>query len=234
MTRTFSSRTTNYSEQPDPAHSCAPQPTLTLPHLTPTSEIHIIPISNKPATQRTATAAGYVSFSNLHPHNLVRSNALRKGDVLAVARVAGVMAAKKTADWVPLCHSGIGIEGVRVVVELVAGAESAGSEGGVNVGSGGDIGVGSTNDRSVAAGKGVGKRKIGRCGGVNIEATVECYGKTGVEMEALAGVVGAALTVVDMCKGVDRGCRIEGVRVVKKEGGRSGIWIEDGWVDAVE
>lgn len=84
-------------------------------------------------------------------------------------------------------------------------------------------------------------RRIGGYGGVRILVSVETTAKTGVEMEALAGVVGAALTVVDMCKGVDRGCVIEGVRVVGKKGGRSGGWgvwgekgEEEGMVDKVD
>ena len=164
---------------------------------------------------------------------------MRKGDVLAVARVAGVMAAKRTADWIPLCHSGIGIEGVKVVVELVKGEQ---------IGSIGPTAGLSQNEKDVRESqqttgdkdktfehgeleqKTKDKEKlINSFAGVRIEATVQCHGKTGVEMEALTAVVGAALTVVDMCKGVDRGCRIEGVRVVRKEGGRSGIWKEDGW-----
>ena len=73
-----------------------------------------------------------------------------------------------------------------------------------------------------------GKRKMG-FGGVNIEAKVQCTGPTGVEMEALTAVMGAALSVVDMCKAVDRAQRVSGVRVVMKEGGRSGGWREGGW-----
>ena len=210
-----------------------------LPHLTTDSEIHIIPISAKSPTYRTATAAGRIAFSNATPYDLIRSNSLRKGDVLAVARVAGVMAAKKTADWIPLCHSGIGIEGVKVVVELVKGERiaSIGLTAGLSRNkkdmresqrTTGD------RDKSFEHGELEHKTKdkeelINSCGGVRIEATVQCFGKTGVEMEAVTAVVGAALTVVDMCKGVDRGCRIEGVRVVRKEGGRSGLWKEDGW-----
>ena len=164
---------------------------------------------------------------------------MRKGDVLAVARVAGVMAAKKTADWIPLCHSGIGIEGVKVLVELVQSGKigSIGPTAGLSRNEKDMREIQRTTgerDKSLEHGGLAHKMKdeeepIHSFGGVRIEATVQCYGKTGVEMEALTAVVGAALTVVDMCKGVDRGCRIEGVRVVRKEGGRSGVWKEDGW-----
>lgn len=145
---------------------------------------------------------------------------LRKGDVLAVARVAGVMAAKRTAEIVPLAHSGLGIEGVWVGVEAMGGEGEEAKKGHRRSGQGG------TNE-----GEDGGKQGIGNFGGVRITTTVECTGKTGVEMEALTGVMGAALTVVDMCKAVDKGLRIEGVRVVRKEGGRSGAWREEGWED---
>ena len=70
----------------------------------------------------------------------------------------------------------------------------------------------------------------GKHGGITVEAKVQCEGQTGVEMEALSSVMGAALTVVDMCKAVDKGMRIDGVRVVLKEGGRSGVWKDEGWI----
>ena len=72
-------------------------------------------------------------------------------------------------------------------------------------------------------------RPLGQYGGVRIAVEVTCFGKTGVEMEALAGAMGAALTTVDMCKSVDRGMVVGGMRVVRKEGGRSGLWAEPGW-----
>ena len=132
------------------------------------------------------------------------------------------MAAKRAADIVPLAHSGLGVEGVKVGVWVVGpeGGEGGGGEGGGEGGEAlGELGLGFGE-----AGKGIGEH-----GGVRIVVQVECTGKTGVEMEALAGVMGAALSVVDMCKGVDRGVRIEGVRCVGKEGGRSGVWREEGW-----
>lgn len=178
----------------------------TLPHLTPASTVHMVPVTHKATTHRTAIARGSVHFSNATPYDLIQTNLLKKGDVLGVARVAGIMAAKKTGDIVPLCHP-IALTAVEVKVELVTPAAAADLEGAVQKEGGKAMGFGD----------------------VEIEAKVECDGKTGVEMEALAAVMGACLTVFDMCKAVDRGMRIEGVRVVLKEGGRSGTWVEEGF-----
>ncbi len=155
--------------------------------------------------------------------------------MLAVARVAGIMALKNTGALVPLAHGGVGVEGARVWVEGVGG------EGG----GGGDTAPPATTTTPATTPEQENKETtnappntnpdaisraqnltlpIGSHGGVRISALVETTGKTGVEMEALAGVVGAALTVVDMVKGVDRGCVVEGVRVVGKKGGRRGAW----------
>ncbi|PVH95853.1 molybdopterin biosynthesis protein MoaC, partial [Periconia macrospinosa] len=161
-----------------------------LPHLTPEGSAHMVSVSTKPHTLRTAIATGTVHFSNPTPLQLIRSNSVKKGDVLSVSRIAGIMAAKKCPDLIPLCHP---IMLTHVGVELLpfdaAGSSSSGAH-----------------------------------GGITVEAKVQCEGQTGVEMEALSSVVGAALTIVDMCKAVDKGMRIEGVRVVLKEGGRSGTW----------
>lgn len=141
-------------------------------------------------------------FSNPTAYPLVATNSLKKGDVLGVARIAGIMAAKRTPDIIPLCHP---IQLTHAEVELVpvapvapAADSVAGSEG--------------------AKGQGYGY--------IDIRATVSCYGKTGVEMEAMTAASAAALTVYDMCKAVDKGMRVEGLRVVMKEGGKSGKWVE--------
>ncbi|KAF2238332.1 MoaC-domain-containing protein [Viridothelium virens] len=127
-----------------------------LTHLTPSGTAQMVSIASKPASHRVATAVGRVTFSSPDPARLIRTNQMKKGDVLAVARVAGIMAAKRTSEVVPLCHPvGISRVGVELVVEK---------------------------------------------GHVRIQATVECVGSTGVEMEALMAVNGAALTVYDMCK----------------------------------
>jgi molybdenum cofactor biosynthesis protein MoaC len=176
--------------------STSPSASLSaLPHLTPTGSAHMVSVSRKPSTLRTAIAIGRVRFSNATPLSLIKSNALKKGDVLSVARIAGITAAKKTPDLVPLCHP-IMLEHVGVSVTVMNPQEGNG---------------------------------VFDFGGIHIQAKVQCTGPTGVEMEALSAVMGAALTVVDMCKAVDRGMGIEGVRVVLKEGGRSGTWREEGW-----
>ncbi|KAF2271597.1 molybdenum cofactor biosynthesis protein C, partial [Westerdykella ornata] len=163
-------------------------------HLTESGSAHMVSVSSKPNTVRTATAAGTVYFSNPTPLSLIRSNSLKKGDVLSVARIAGIMAAKQCPTLIPLCHP-ILLSHVGVILRLTdAQPESATCE--------------------------------GKHGAVDIQAKVQCLGPTGVEMEALTAVMGAALTVVDMCKAVDKGMRVHNVRVVSKEGGRSGVWKE--------
>lgn len=182
-----------------PTSTTATPKQTTLPHLTSTGAAHMVSVSAKPATSRTAVAAGIVYFSNPAPLSLIRSNSLKKGDVLSVARIAGIMAAKQCPTLIPLCHP-IALSHAGVVLRLVNSSKEGENE---------------------AEKKGY--------GGVEIKATVQCIGPTGVEMEALTAVMGAALTVVDMCKAVDKGMRVQDVRVVKKEGGRSGTWLEEGW-----
>ena len=150
------------------------------------------------------------------------------------------MAAKKTSDLIPLCHP-IAITHVGVELDVfglsperhVKGEDVGGKEVGKRQsvpwqGTGqGDaypfhVRVSSPDSRSDA----VEEEKVAEFGGVDITATVSCDGKTGVEMEALTAASTAALTVYDMCKAVDKGMRIEGLRVVRKEGGKSGVWVE--------
>ncbi len=134
---------------------------------------------------------------------------MKKGDVLAVARVAAVMAVKNTANIIPLCHSGMAVEGVEVDINVVDAAPSPPPS---------SSSFPEDNQQPDLT-KGSGPH-----GGIHIAIRVETTAKTGIEMEALAGVVGAGLSVVDMCKAVDRGCVLGGVRVVGKMGGRSGAW----------
>ena len=201
----------------------SPKPSDSLPHLTPTAEIHVISVSQKPITHRVALAIGHVEFSGPRTLELLQQNLLKKGDVLAVARIAGIRAIKHTGDVIPLAHNGICVEGAVVKVEPASGssdtslhisnADSSHSERE-------DIGpVNRGLDEAMQL-----TLPIGHNGGVRIAAQVETTAKTGVEMEALAGVMGAALTVVDMVKSVDRCVSIEGVKVVGKKGGRSGGW----------
>ncbi|KAL9130575.1 MAG: hypothetical protein Q9217_001288 [Psora testacea] len=200
----------------------------TLPHLTTTSEIHLVSVCQKPVTHRVALAIGHVAFSNHQPLRRIRENMLKKGDVLAVARLAGIQAIKKTGEIVVLAHGGIGVEGGMVKAEVV---NCVGKDTHVRAGrpAAGEV------ERDVEQRKAERAMQlelpIGQHGGVRIAVQVETTAKTGVEMEALTGVMGAALTVVDMVKGVDKGVVIEEVKVVGKKGGRSGgwgIWKEDG------
>ena len=148
-----------------------------LTHLDETGAARMVDVSAKAETVREATAKGRVV---MQPASLalIREGKAAKGDVLAVARLAGIMAAKRTAELIPLCHP---LPLSAVAVELSLGEDA-----------------------------------------VEISATVRTTGRTGVEMEALTAVSVAALTIYDMVKAVDRGMRIEAVRVVHKSGGKSG------------
>jgi cyclic pyranopterin monophosphate synthase len=143
----------------------------------------MVDVSGKQLTDRTATARAQVVM-NPATLAMIEAGTAKKGDVLGVARLAGIMAAKRTADLIPLCHP---LPITAVVVDL-------------------------TPDR--------------QSGAVEIAATVRTTGRTGVEMEALTAASVAALTVYDMCKSVDRGMRIEGLRVVHKAGGKSGEFTQ--------
>ena len=143
----------------------------------------MVDVGGKPETARTATACARVVMQPETLRMIVQGHA-KKGDVLGVARLAGIMGAKRTADLIPLCHP---LPITAVAVELVPEGENA----------------------------------------VAITATVRTTGRTGVEMEALTAASIAALTVYDMCKAVDRGMRVEALRVVAKSGGKSGDFVQD-------
>ena len=155
----------------------------TLTHFDAAGRAVMVDVGAKPETAREATAAARVV---MRPETLrmIVEGAARKGDVLGVARLAGIMAAKRTADLIPLCHI---LPLTAVTLDLAPEGEDA----------------------------------------VAITATVRTTGRTGVEMEALTAASIAALTVYDMCKAVDRGMRIEGVRVLAKSGGKSGDFRQD-------
>lgn len=150
-----------------------------LSHIDESGRARMVDVTAKRETAREAVATGTV---RMQPSTLalIQSGGLPKGDVIAVAQVAGVMAAKHTCDLIPMCHP-----------LLLT-----------------DVDVQIRPDEQESA--------------LQIRATVRSTGKTGVEMEALTAVVVAALTVYDMCKAVERGMRIEGVRLLKKSGGKSG------------
>ncbi len=139
----------------------------------------MVDVGAKAVTERRAVAEGRVLMQP-ETLELIRNAALKKGDVLVTAELAGVMAAKRTHELIPLCHP-LALTHIGVELELL-------------------------NDPPA----------------VGIRATVRCSGQTGVEMEALTAVSVAALTVYDMAKAVDRGMRIEAIRLREKDGGRSG------------
>ena len=142
----------------------------------------MVDVSAKPITARRATARARVVMAAA-TLALIEAGGAKKGDVLGVARLAGIMAAKRTADLIPLCHP---LPLDSVTVDLIAAPPDA----------------------------------------VEITATARTTGRTGVEMEALTAASVAALTVYDMCKSVDRGMRIEALRLVAKSGGKSGDFAQ--------
>ena len=152
-----------------------------LPHLKPGGEAHIVDVGGKPGTHRVAEAEGWIHMGPQAFGALVAGD-LSKGDALAAARIAGLMATKRTGDLVPLCHP-IALSHAEVSLT----PEDAHHR-------------------------------------VHCLARAETVGPTGVEMEAMTAVHVALLTVYDMCKGLDRGMEISGIRLRRKSGGRSGSW----------
>jgi cyclic pyranopterin phosphate synthase len=150
-----------------------------LSHFDDRGQAHMVDVSAKPVTDRVAVAVGAVRMTT-ETLALISEGRAKKGDVLSVARLAGIMAAKKTSDLIPLCHP---LPITRVALELMA-------------------------DPALP--------------GVRIEATVKTSGQTGVEMEALTAVSVAALTIYDMVKAVEKSMVIDGVRLILKDGGKSG------------
>lgn len=150
-----------------------------LTHFDDQGQAHMVDVSAKPVTDRVAVARGQV-IMGAETLALITEGRAKKGDVLGVARLAGIMAAKKTADLIPLCHP---LPITKVALSL-------------------------TPDASLP--------------GIVIEATVKTGGQTGVEMEALTAVSVACLTIYDMVKAVEKSMRIEGIRLILKDGGKSG------------
>lgn len=154
-------------------------------HIDDEGNARMVDVGDKEPTDRMAVAEGWIRLGDEALEAIVAGTA-KKGDVLAVAQLAGIQATKRTADLIPLCHP-IPLSGVTVALE-VDDAE-----------------------------------RVVRC-----RATVRCHGRTGVEMEALAAVGVALLTVYDMLKAVDRMMEIGGIRLLEKQGGRSGGWLREG------
>jgi cyclic pyranopterin phosphate synthase len=150
-----------------------------LTHIDDAGRPRMVDVTEKPDTVREAVARGVVRMQNA-TFQLIKQGGTAKGDVLAVAQLAGIMAAKRTPDLIPLCHP--------ILI--------------------GNIKVEFSPDEANST--------------IEIITTVESTGKTGVEMEALTATAVAALTIYDMCKAVDRGLKIENIRLVRKSGGKSG------------
>ena len=159
-------------------HGMAQKP---LTHVDAAGNARMVDVSGKPETRRRAVAEGIV---RLAPPTLVRikEGSIEKGDVLSVARVAGIQGAKRTSDLVPLCHP---------------------------------LRLGAVNVTLIPTGNDA----------VTIRAEVIALDRTGVEMESLTAVTAAALTLYDMVKSVDRSASIESIRLLEKEGGKSGRWV---------
>jgi len=155
-----------------------------LTHFDAAGNAVMVDVGDKPATQRAATARGRVTMAQA-TLKTIAERGFKKGDVLAVAQLAGIMGAKKTHELIPLCHP-LALTSVKVELRPDPSANA-----------------------------------------IEIEATAKVAGQTGVEMEALTAVAVAALTVYDMCKAVDRGMRIGDIRLVHKEGGKSGTFRQD-------
>jgi cyclic pyranopterin monophosphate synthase len=152
-----------------------------LTHFDAQGQAHMVDVGAKPATHRAAVAEGRI---RMQPATLarIREGQAAKGDVIGVARIAAIQAAKRTSDLIPLCHP-VALTHVAAEFEFDEASSS-----------------------------------------VICTATAECVGSTGVEMEALTAVQVGLLTIYDMCKAVDRGMVMEGVRLIEKRGGKSGTW----------
>jgi cyclic pyranopterin phosphate synthase len=154
-----------------------------LSHIDENGAANMVDVAHKAETTRLATAEGLIDM-NAETLRLIQANELKKGDVLATARLAGIMAAKKTSDLIPLCHP-LPITSVKVNFETLSETQ------------------------------------------LRVEASVKVKGQTGVEMEALTAVSVAALTVYDMAKAIDKAMEIHSIRLLYKEGGKSGIYKAD-------
>jgi len=155
-----------------------------LTHIDKKGKARMVDVTAKEITTREAVAKGSV-FMQRRTLQAVLANEIKKGDVLGTAKIAGIMAAKKTGDLIPLCHP-LNIDSVDILFEPI--------------------------------------RKT-NC--IDITAIAKASGKTGVEMEALAAVSVAALTIYDMCKAMDKGMIISDIRLIKKTGGKSGTYIRE-------
>jgi len=180
-----------------------------LTHLDRGGAARMVDVSEKPATERVAVAEGFVRMS-ASTLDLVLSGNAKKGDVLGAARIAGIMAAKKTHELIPLCHP---LAIAKVEVEIAP----CGLLGGAS---------GPPSDGRQGSAMQAGSDRLGP--GLAVRASVKVTGQTGVEMEALTAVSVACLTIYDMVKAVERGMTIEAIRLVEKRGGKSGHYRAEG------
>ncbi len=163
-----------------------PKPKPKLTHFNAQGQAHMVDVGAKPSTLRVAIANGRIEMAGA-TLEIIAAGTAKKGDVLGIARVAGIMAAKRTSELVPLCHP-LSLTRVTVDFELLP-----------------------ARARNPAA--------------VSCQVRTETVGPTGVEMEALAAVQVALLTIYDMCKSVDRGMAMTGIRLLEKRGGKSGSFV---------
>jgi len=156
-------------------------PASPLTHFDASGQAHMVDVGNKAETARIARAGGSI---RMQPATLalIQAGSSKKGDVLGIARIAAIQAAKRTGDLIPLCHP---LALTRVAVDFAIDAAAA---------------------------------------TIHCEVTAECHGRTGVEMEALTATSVGLLTIYDMCKAADRGMVIENLRLLEKQGGKSGHW----------
>ena len=161
-----------------------------LTHIDDKGDVRMVDVSEKADTQRVAVAEGFISMRR-ETLDLIVEGKAAKGDVLACARVAGIMAAKQTSSLIPMCYP---LNITKAKVECTP------------------VGPGARDDGRV---------------GIHVLATTGVTGKTGIEMEALTAASVACLTVYDMCKAVDRGMEIGEIRLLRKEGGKTGLWERD-------
>ncbi|MEF9841776.1 MAG: cyclic pyranopterin monophosphate synthase MoaC [Raoultibacter sp.] len=158
-----------------------------LTHIDEKGDVRMVDVGAKPETERVAIAEGFIAM-HAETLEMITEGTAAKGDVLACARVAGVMGAKQTSSLIPMCHP---LNITKAKVEL------------------NPVGAGVREDGNV---------------GIHVITTCGVTGKTGIEMEALTAASIACLTIYDMCKAIDRGMEIMDVRLLRKDGGKSGLW----------
>ncbi|WP_299307182.1 cyclic pyranopterin monophosphate synthase MoaC [uncultured Croceicoccus sp.] len=157
-----------------------------LTHLDAEGNARMVDVGAKPVTRRVATASGRIVMS-AEARDAIRQGTVKKGDVLATARIAGIMAAKRTGELIPLCHP-LGLDSVQVDFTWESDA-------------------------------------------LRVTATASISAKTGIEMEAITASCVALMTIYDMAKAIDKGMVIDAVRLIAKDGGKSGRWRAEGFED---